>query len=475
MLWTALHFPLFPLESFLPASARSEPWAVTDGARVVIRNGQAHESGIRPGMSLATACALAPALNHRQRDPAAEAAALEQVAAWAVQFTPAVTLQPPRGLLLEVEGSLRLFGGIGKILEAIKRDVADMGYTVAAACAPTASAAWLLARGGTERVFAGQRAIREAISPLPVRVLDCDAQTLETLSAIGVRSLGDLLALPRDGTARRFGQDALDRLDRALGLLPEARAFFTAPPRFDAALELAAGIASAEMLLFPAKRLLTQLAGYLAARCAGIQRFRLTLGHEDAPETALEIGLATPSRDAGRFVVLARERLAATALAAPVTRMRLTAGEILTLAGESGALFPDRTSDAGDWARLVERLSARLGQEAVHGLAPRAEHRPERAWQATAPGTGAAQAARSPRPLWLLERPRPLAEVDSKPRYDDGPLALIAGPERIESGWWDGDDVKRDYFIAQTPDRATLWVYRERRQPGGWFLHGIFG
>ena len=475
MLWTALHFPLFPLESFLPASARSEPWAVTDGAHVAICNGQAREKGIRPGTSLATACALAPALNHRQRDPAAEAAALEQVAAWAVQFTPAVTLQPPRGLLLEVEGSLRLLGGIGKILEAIKRDTADMGYTLSVACAPTAGAAWLLARGGAEQVFAGSRAIREAISPLPVRVLDCDAQTLETLAAIGVRSLGDLLALPRDGTARRFGQRVLDQLDRALGHLPEARMFFTAPPRFDAALELAADITSAEVLLFPAKRLLTQLAGYLAARCAGIQRFRLTLGHEDAPETALEIGLATPSRDAGRFVILARERLAATSLAAPVTRMRLTAGEIFTLAGDSGSLFPDRTSDAGDWARLVERLSARLGQEAVHGLAPRAEHRPERAWQATAPGAGAAQAARSPRPLWLLERSRPLDEMDSKPQYHDGPLALIAGPERIESGWWDGDDVKRDYFIAQTPDRATLWVYRERRQPGGWYLHGIFG
>jgi protein ImuB len=426
-------------------------------------------------MSLATACALAPALNHRQRDPAAEAAALGQVAAWALQFTPAVLLQSPRGLLLEVEGSLRLLGGIGKILDAIKRGVADMGYTASVACAPTAAAAWLLARGGAERVFAGSRAIREAISPLPVRVLECDAQTLETLSAIGARSLGDLLSLPRDGVARRFGQGVLDQLDRALGLLPEARAFFTAPPRFEAALELAAGVASAEVLLFPAKRLLTQLAGYLAARCAGIQRFQLTLEHEDAPETVLEIGLATPSRDAARLVVLARERLAATSLAAPVTRLRLAAGEILTLAGETGGLFPDRTNDAGDWARLVERLSARLGQEAVHGLALRPEHRPERAWQATAPGAGAAQAARSPRPLWLLERPRPLDEVDSRPRYRDGPLALVAGPERIESGWWDSDDVKRDYFIAQTPDRATLWVYRERRQPGGWFLHGIFG
>jgi len=89
-------------------------------------------------MSLATACALAPALNHQQRDPAAEVAALGQIAAWAVQFTPAVSLQPPRGLLLEVEGSLRLLGGIGRILDAVKRGVADMGFTLSVACAPTA-------------------------------------------------------------------------------------------------------------------------------------------------------------------------------------------------------------------------------------------------------------------------------------------------------------------------------------------------
>jgi protein ImuB len=426
-------------------------------------------------MGLTAACALAPDLHYRQRDPAAEATALEHVAAWAVQFTPAVSPQPPQGLLLEIEGSLRLFGGIGNILESVKRGITDMGYTVSLACAPTVAAAWLLARGGAEQVFAGRRAIREAISPLPVSVLDCEAQTLDALAAIGVRTIGDLLKLPRNGTARRFGQRVLDQLDRALGERPEARKFFTAPPRFDAAIELAAATANAEALLFPARRLLTQLAGYLAGRCAGVQQFRLVFQHEDAPGTALEIGLAAPSREAERFVLLARERLAATALAAPVTRIGIEAGEILTLAGESGSLFPDRAGDPGDWARLVERLRARLGPDAVHGLAPRDEHRPERAWQATAPGACAEPAARAPRPLWLLEQPRPLAEVESKPHYRDGPLSLIAGPERIESGWWDGADVKRDYFIAQTPDHSTLWVYRDRKRPGRWFLHGIFG
>jgi protein ImuB len=220
---------------------------------------------------------------------------------------------------------------------------------------------------------------------------------------------------------------------------------------------------------------LTQLTGYLAARCGGVQRFNLVLMHEDHADTVLEIGLVTPTREAGRLVTLVRERLSAHALAAPVHQIRLQADDILALADDSGHLFPDHTNTAGDWEKLIERLRARLGADAVQGLAPRSEHRPECAWQAAPPGAKAAPAAHPPRPLWLLQQPRALKEVASKPYYHNGPLALIAGPERIESGWWDGNDVKRDYFVAQTPDRSTLWIYRERRQPGGWYLHGIFG
>jgi protein ImuB len=217
MLWIALNFPRLPLESFPQASAQLEPWAVTDGPAVAVCNAPARAHGVRAGMSLSAACALAPALNYRPRDLKAEAAALEQIAAWAGQFTPSVTLQPPCGLLLEIEGSLKLLGGIRKILESIRRGAADMGYTLTLACAPTVAAAWLLARAGSETIVPGKRAIETAIAPLPVAALDCSAQTLETLEAIGARSISDLLQLPRDGLARRCGQRLLDQLDRALG------------------------------------------------------------------------------------------------------------------------------------------------------------------------------------------------------------------------------------------------------------------
>ena len=76
--------------------------------------------------------------------------------------------------------------------------------------------------------------------------------------------------------------------------------------------------------------------------------------------------------------------------------------------------------------------------------------------------------AARPGPLWLLAEPRPIQQPAAE--------NLLAGPERIESGWWDGDDaeIARDYYVARRRDRSLVWVFRDRRPPHGWFLHGYF-
>jgi protein ImuB len=127
-------------------------------------------------------------------------------------------------------------------------------------------------------------------------------------------------------------------------------------------------------------------------------------------------------------------------------------------------LFRDARAAGEDWTRLVERLAARLGGGAVHGLAVHSEHRPELAWRRTEPGakTPAPLEPPGPRPRWLLETPRRLGE---------GEFALLAGPERIESGWWDGNEARRDYYIARSGDGSLAWVYRT---VDGWYQHGIF-
>jgi protein ImuB len=202
--------------------------------------------------------------------------------------------------------------------------------------------------------------------------------------------------------------------------------------------------------------------GFLAARQAGVRRFTLELLHRGRPPTRLEIAFAAPRRDFEHGLRLLREQLDRLPLACPADAIRLEAGELAPLAGAARGLFGDARSDAEDWERLTERLQARLGGARVHGLATHPEHRPERAWRAIRPGApGAIHAPPGPRPLWLLEPPRRLAE---------GEFVLLAGPERIESGWWDGDDVRRDYYIAEC-GRSLGWIFRACE---GWFLHGWF-
>jgi len=349
-------------------------------------------------------------------------------------------------VLLEVEASLRCFGGIGGLLARL----GDLGYEASLAAAPTARAALWRARGGG----------------MPLEELPVEATGFETgfFESIGIATVGELLRLPREGLARRCGQELLDELDRALGAAPEPRAFFAPPPRFSARLELAAGVAQVEALAFAARRLLAQLEGLLAARHAGVRSFKLTLLHQKKDSSSIEIRLASPARDAKRFAELLRERLAALALAQPVEAIALEAEDFTPLGERTAGMFGDAAAQAEDWARLLERLRLRLGAGAVHGLSLFPDHRPEYAWRRVAPGEWEPREFRQPgpRPAWFLETPRRLGEAG---------FALLAGPERIECGWWDGDEAKRDYFVAELQASRLAWVYRE---DGKWYLHGFF-
>ena len=381
--------------------------------------------------------------------PGLAAGILEPLAAWACQFTPRVALEPPDALLAEVEGSLRYFGGRDALAAALQCGLAELGLQASLAAAPTARAALWRARG------AGL-----PLEQLPIGVIGADEAFFQS---IGIATLGELLALPREGLARRCGQELIDELDRALGRLPEPREFFAPPERFAARLELPAEVVHAEALLFAARRLLVQLAGLLTARHAGVRAFTLTLSHVDRSTSEVQVQLASAARDAERLSQLLREKLATLQLAQPVEAITLAAADFTPLGAQSRGLFGDSSAEAEDWAQLLERLQARLGRDAVYGISAYPDHRPEYAWQRVAPGEWDPHefVQPGPRPAWLLEKVLPVKETE---------LALVAGPERIACGWWDGDDTRRDYFVAELGG-ALAWVYREEN---AWYVHGLF-
>ena len=471
----ALHFPHLALEALLRGHASPEPWAVFERRTVLACDARAQALGVRAGMGLSAAWALAPQLQVRSRDELAEREALEGIAAWLGAFTPNVSLESSCGVLAEVEGSRRLFRGLACLVEQVRAGLGQMGFTSFLCVAPAARGAWWLAQAGREDLIEDAATLRAALAALPVAVACARHDVRGLLRDIGIRTIGELLALPRAGVARRFGQALLDDLDRALARAPEPRAFFAPPTRFTARLELPGEVVHAEGILFAARRLLVQLEGVLLARQAGVRRFELALLNRHARPRILDIGLAMPARQAERFVQLLRERLGRLNLVQPVEAIRLEAGEFCPLVGRIPDLFRDERAGDESWGHLIERLQARLGRNAVHGLASHPDYRPERAWRAVSlhepPAQGEGNAS-LPRPLWLIEPPHPLPEVDGVP-HRDGPLELLAGPERIESGWWDGDEATRDYFIACALGGALLWIFRER-SAGGWYLHGIF-
>jgi protein ImuB len=452
----ALCFPRLALEARLRGLASPEaadrPWAVVENRSVLVCSTVAEALGVHPGAGQASVWALAPQLRIASRNPTLETEALEAIAIWAGQFTAKVSLEPPQAVLLEVEGSLRLFGGAVQLMARLRAGLADLGFEACLASGPTPRAALWLARGRGGPLEA-----------LPVEAIDAGPEISEQLSGMGIRTLSELARLPRAGVAARFGQKLLDDLDRATGDIPEPRAFFAPPERFSAKLEFPAPVTEAARVLFAARRLLVQMEGFLAARQSGVRHFTFDLLHRAGPSTRLEIGFAAPCRDAEHCLRLLRERLDRTQLSNSIEAIRLEAGGLAPLAGASPGLFGDARSETEEWVRLTERLQARLGGDRVHGLAMHAEHRPEHAWRPTGCIAEAAFVEGPPgaRPLWLLEPPH---------RLEEGDFKLLAGPERIESGWWDGDDVVRDYFIAARGP-CLAWIFRARE---GWFLHGLF-
>ena len=475
-LWLAAHFPRLPLDALMLDTREARAAVVTaleDPRRAVVAcNERASSQGIAPGMCLNAALALVPGLRVLERRPAAEAALLDRLGRWALRFTPVVSLEPPSAVLAEVRGSLDLFGGVMALVRRALAGLEAGGLPASLALAPTARGALWLARAELAMTVTRADAMPAVAARLPLACLHWPEDAVAALAGLGITSVADLLRLPRAGFAARFGPRLLDELDEGLGRRPAPRRRHLVPERFDERLELPAAAESTALLQPALERLLARLAAFLRARAAGIQELRVDLLHRGGAPTRLRIALARLAGDAAALGELLDERLGRCRLGEPVVALRLRSGVLLPLQLRDAGLFErGRSADPEATARLLDLLRARLGHEAVFGVMPVSEHRPERAFRIAEPGAAPLPApwcggARVARPLWMLAEPQLL---------DGWEGTLITGPERIETGWWDGHDVRRDYYVAQSRAGVRLWIFRERPPGRGWFLHGIFG
>ena len=281
---------------------------------------------------------------------------------------------------MDVASSLRLFGGKRRLVERVKHDCIDLGVRQLS-WAPTSLAAVALARAGQSNGFA--RPLAHLLDDLPIETLCAVAAHAATLHRIGCTTLGQVRALPRGGLGRRFDAGLLADLDQAYGLRPEAHDWATIPDTFSARLELMSRVELAPALLYGARRLLLLMAGWLAARHAGVTAYTLHWQHDAMRSRSagqggeITIRTARPTRDIEHLTRLLAEHLAKVELLAPVGDLRLVADEVVALDEKSLSLLPEPVDAGESLALVLERISARLGPGSVLRPVVQEDHRLE--------------------------------------------------------------------------------------------------
>jgi len=474
MRWACILLPQLALDGVLRRCADPDAPRVLVGGSAQRRmlhavNPAARALGLRRGMALTAAQALAHGFATDAYRPEDEARWHRFLAGWAYGFSSQVSLQFPHALMLEIQGSLGLFGPWPRFEARLREELTALGFRHRIVAAPNPVAARVLTNLHDGLAIEGDAPMRRALGQLPIQRAGFAPDAATAFARMGLRTLRQVWALPRSGLARRFPAEVLGHLDALLGEREMALESYRPPDRFEQRIELGHEVESSQALLFPLKRLTADLAAFLAGRDGGVQRFDLHLEHDHDARTRVPVGLLTPERDAALLFELARGRLEQVQLLAPVHAIALRAEELPPFVPVHRELFDPRPQQAMPWEQLRERLRARLGEDAVHGVQAHADHRPECASlspleiparrEASSPS-----AASGSRPGWLLAKPAPLR----------GPIPqFLAGPERIESGWWDGGDVPRGYYFARLATGQRAWVFRPIGG-GGFMLHGWF-
>ena len=439
---------------------RRVPHAVNPAARAL---------GLRPGLSLAAAQALGVSCTTVEYNPVQHERWRELLAAWAYRFSSQVSTALPHAIVLEVAHSLRLFGPWPLFERRLRDELRGLGFRHRIIAAPNPYAARVLANAH-DGLAVDHAVLDTALGQLPVERAGLSREVAQALSRMGLRTLRQVYALPRDAIVRRFPPPVLDHLDCLRGALAPPLPAYRPPDRFAARLEFEYEVESSQALLFPLRRLTADLAAYLAGRDGGVQRFGLVLEHERMPDSEITVGLLAPERDAAMLFELARGRIEQVRVPAAVRAMQLLVHELPPFVPAANDLFDARAQQAVPWPQLRERLRARLGDASVRGIGWRADHRPERVVEGAPIAAGTPSPSYVPRPGWLLQQAVPLR---------DHHVRVLAGPERIESGWWDDGDIRRDYYLVETSQGQRAWVYCEAGEPGPQFdealmLHGWF-
>ena len=482
--WMAIRHPEYKDAAFVLSAP--------ERGRKVIRavSPAALSQGIVTGMVVADARAVYPSLQVFDHDPELAPKLLARIAKWCLRYTPFTAVDLPDGVTLEISGCPHLWGGEKPYLREITTKLRDGGFNVRGAIADTIAAARAIARYGTVTPIIDPGGQLEALLSLPPSCLRLEDAILQKLRKLGLSTIRSFISMPRPALRRRFGQGLLDRIDEATGIRKEPITPIQEIEPYQERLPCLEPIRTRPGIEIALDKLLTALCQRLLKEQKGLRKAVFKGFRIDGATQRIEIATGQPSRNIKHLTHLFGIKLEEIAPGLGIELFLLEAPVVEPLTQVQEALWAAAISESGmELPHLLDRITARLGPQAVQRYLPAQHYWPERAIKP------ALSLDEQPLSLWRVPRPRPVYLLPSPVRVqvtapipDYPPMLFIYqgniykvkkadGPERIESEWWLEDSEHRDYYVLEDEQGARYWLFRlghyDEHQPE-WFLHGFF-
>lgn len=452
-------------------------------------NDVAAQAGIVNGMVLADARAVVPGLQYLDDKPDLPSRLLKKLAEWCIRFTPSVTIDAPSGLLLDVSGCAHLWGGDHAYISDITKKLTARGYSVRVAIADTIGTAWAVARYGKELVVAGNMHV-EALLSLPPECLRIEIDVIERLHKLGLHRIGQFMNMPRPSLRKRFGETFLERIDQAIGRQQELIEPIQPVEPYTERLPCMEPIVTLTGIEIALDQLLNALCQRLQQEQKGLRKAVFKCYRVDARMVQISIETNRPSCSVKHLFKLFGLKISSIepdlgielfVLEAPVVEDHLPQQE----------KFWEGTAGLENikLSELVDRLTGRVGSNAIHRYLPDEHYWPERSFKP------ARSLFEKPTTAWRDDKIRPLQILSTPERIDVTapipdypPMSFIYhntlhtivkadGPERIEQEWWLQHGEHRDYYRVEDETGCRYWIFRlghYKEKSFQWFIHGFF-
>ncbi len=458
---------------------------------VTSANALAQTQGIHIGMSLADARTILPGLQVQDDQTALSEKLLKGLAGWCIRFTPAVSVDAPDGLLLDVTGCAHLWGGEAAYLADILKRIQHFGYNISIAMADTIGAAWAVARFGQNSMIVEKGRQQAALLGLPAAALRLEPAVAERLQKLGLRQVSSFINIPRPALRRRFGPQLLQRLHQAIGEEEENIQPLHPLVPYQERLPCMEPIASAKGIEIAIERLLEVLCKRLQQEQKGLRVAMLSCYRLDGKLVTASISTNRPSCSAAHLFKLFLLKIDTIEPALGIELFTLDALKVEDIKSVQEKLWNQQLGvDEVSLSELLDRIAGKLGENLIHNYVPDEHYWPERSFKvATAIDENPATAWKlnRPRPLQLLKRPEPIEVTAPIPDYPPmlfryknkiHKIRKADGPERIEQEWWLQQGQHRDYYYVEDEEGRRYWLFRlghyDVAKTYQWFIHGFF-